>query len=66
MYANSPQIVLHALCLLLGTKSETGSAYVQYPQSFYDGLEDDPFGNQLVDLAEVRMFFPLKGRDVES
>ncbi|KAL3714730.1 hypothetical protein ACJRO7_006606 [Eucalyptus globulus] len=52
MHANNPQIVLHALCLLLGTKRERDCAYVQCPQIFYDGLKDDPFGNQLVVLYE--------------
>ncbi|KAL3714734.1 hypothetical protein ACJRO7_006609 [Eucalyptus globulus] len=48
MYANNPQIVLHALCLLLGTKYERDCAFVQCLQYFYDGAKDDPFGNQLV------------------
>ncbi|KAK3404472.1 hypothetical protein EUGRSUZ_K00778 [Eucalyptus grandis] len=52
MHANNPQIVLHALCLLLGTKRERDCAYVQCPQIFYDGLKDDPFGNQMVVLFE--------------
>ena len=42
------------MCLLLGSKSEIESAYVQFPQMFYDGLKDDPYGNQLVILFEVR------------
>lgn len=64
MFANNPRIALHALCLLLGTKMEAESAYVQFPQKFYDGLEDDPFGNQMVVLQEVwgklsfSFFFP--------
>ncbi|XP_056171014.1 cellulose synthase-like protein H1 isoform X2 [Syzygium oleosum] len=52
MYAHNPQIVLHALCLLLGTKHEKDCAFVQCPQIFYDGLKDDPFGNQMVVLFE--------------
>ncbi|KAI8551972.1 hypothetical protein RHMOL_Rhmol06G0229000 [Rhododendron molle] len=52
MYVNNPQIVLHALCLLLGVRSDKDCAYVQFPQHFYDGLKDDPFGNQLVVLFE--------------
>ncbi|KAI8551968.1 hypothetical protein RHMOL_Rhmol06G0228800 [Rhododendron molle] len=52
MYVNNPQIVLHALCLLLGVKSEKNCAYVQFPQRFYDGLKDDPYGNQMVVLFE--------------
>ncbi|KAF7141442.1 hypothetical protein RHSIM_Rhsim06G0164900 [Rhododendron simsii] len=52
MYVNNPQIVLHALCLLLGMKSDKDCAFVQFPQHFYDGLKDDPFGNQLAVLFE--------------
>ncbi|XP_062150899.1 cellulose synthase-like protein H1 [Alnus glutinosa] len=48
MFVNNPKVVLHAMCLLLGSKSEKESAYVQFPQKFYDGLKDDPYGNQLV------------------
>ncbi|XP_058220293.1 cellulose synthase-like protein H1 isoform X1 [Rhododendron vialii] len=52
MYVNNPQIVLHALCLLLGVKSDKDCAFVQFPQQFYDGLKDDPYGNQYVVLYE--------------
>ncbi|XP_030544378.1 cellulose synthase-like protein H1 isoform X3 [Rhodamnia argentea] len=52
MHANNPQIVLHALCLLLGAKHERDCAFVQCPQIFYDALKDDPFGNQMVVLFE--------------
>ncbi|KAJ9686470.1 hypothetical protein PVL29_015394 [Vitis rotundifolia] len=47
MYANNPQIFHHLMCLLLGSKNEQDCGFVQTPQSFYDGLRDDPFGNQL-------------------
>lgn len=47
MYANNPEIALHAMCVHLDSKSENEIAFVQYPQQFYDGLKDDPFGNQL-------------------
>ncbi|XP_057506116.1 cellulose synthase-like protein H2 isoform X3 [Actinidia eriantha] len=53
MYINNPKIFLHAMCLLLGAKNkDTDFAYVQSPQCFYDGLKDDPFGNQFVVLFE--------------
>ncbi|CAK9157971.1 unnamed protein product [Ilex paraguariensis] len=52
MYANNPKIVLHAMCMLLGVKNEMDSGFVQYPQCFYDGLKDDPFGNQFVVLLK--------------
>ncbi|GMP53937.1 hypothetical protein CsSME_00019250 [Camellia sinensis var. sinensis] len=50
MYVNNPQIVVHAMCLLLGVTDERDCAFVQSPQIFYDGLKDDPFGNQMVVL----------------
>ncbi|KAL3714737.1 hypothetical protein ACJRO7_006612 [Eucalyptus globulus] len=63
MYANNPQIVLHALCLLLGTEYERYCAFVQCPQYFHDGAKDDPFGNQLVVLQEylVRGIVGIQG-----
>ncbi|KAG8640606.1 cellulose synthase-like protein H1 isoform X4 [Manihot esculenta] len=48
MFANNPKIVGHAMCLLLGSRKEVEAGFVQSPQIFYDGLKDDPFGNQLV------------------
>uniref|UniRef100_A0A0E0DEA4 Cellulose synthase-like protein H1 n=1 Tax=Oryza meridionalis TaxID=40149 RepID=A0A0E0DEA4_9ORYZ len=47
MFANDPQVVLHAMCLLLGFDDEISSGFVQVPQSFYGDLKDDPFGNKL-------------------
>ncbi|XP_062222481.1 cellulose synthase-like protein H1 isoform X3 [Phragmites australis] len=46
MFANNPQVVLHAMCLLLGFDDEIHSGFVQAPQIFYGALKDDPFGNQ--------------------
>ncbi|XP_066347201.1 cellulose synthase-like protein H1 isoform X1 [Miscanthus floridulus] len=46
MFANNPQVALHAMCLLLGFDDELHSGFVQAPQKFYGGLKDDPFGNQ--------------------
>ncbi|KAI8012702.1 Cellulose synthase-like protein B3 [Camellia lanceoleosa] len=50
MYANNPRIVFHAMCFFLGgfNNQRDDLAFVQSPQVFYDGLKDDPFGNQLV------------------
>uniref|UniRef100_A0A7N0RIY2 Cellulose synthase-like protein H1 n=1 Tax=Kalanchoe fedtschenkoi TaxID=63787 RepID=A0A7N0RIY2_KALFE len=53
MFVNNPQTFHHAMCLLLGTKTEEECAFVQFPQKFYNGLKDDPFGNQLVALHET-------------
>ncbi|KAJ4978476.1 hypothetical protein NE237_009256 [Protea cynaroides] len=63
MFANNPQVVLHAMCLLLGFENETESGFVQHPQMFYGGLKDDPFGNQYVVLVEyvLRGFLGLQG-----
>lgn len=52
MYAHNPQIVLHAMCLVLGAKDEKECGFVQFPQIFYDTLKDDPFGNQMIVLFE--------------
>lgn len=59
MFANNPQIVLHAMSLLLGSRKEKDCGFVQCPQKFYDGPKDDPFGNQLVVLHEVCQNFHL-------
>ncbi|BAT92150.1 hypothetical protein LR48_Vigan05g162500 [Vigna angularis] len=48
MYVHNPKIVQHALCILLDSKGEKEVAFAQCIQQFYDGLKDDPFGNQLV------------------
>lgn len=57
MHVNNPKIALHALCILLDSKGEKEVAFVQCPQQFYDGLKDDPFGNQLVALFVVSEIF---------
>ncbi|CAM8993887.1 unnamed protein product [Rhodiola kirilowii] len=49
MYNNNPKTFHHAMCLFLGSQSQE-CAFVQFPQVFYNGLKDDPFGNQLVVL----------------
>ncbi|KAI3769667.1 hypothetical protein L6452_00776 [Arctium lappa] len=50
MYANNPQVFLHAMCMLFSFKNEEDCSFIQFPQAFYDGLKDDPFGNQLAHL----------------
>ncbi|XP_020524403.1 cellulose synthase-like protein H1 [Amborella trichopoda] len=55
MFVNNPTCFYEAMCLLLGFKSERESAFVQFPQVFYGGLKDDPFGNQLKVLFSVVM-----------
>ncbi|PWA84755.1 cellulose synthase-like B4 [Artemisia annua] len=51
MYANNPLVFLHAMCIYFGIKNEEDGGFIQFPQAFYDALKDDPFGNQLVNLA---------------
>ncbi|KAF3780514.1 Cellulose synthase-like protein H2 [Nymphaea thermarum] len=46
MFVNYPKVMCHALCLLLGSESETRSGFVQFPQTFHGALKDDPYGNQ--------------------
>ena len=53
MYVNNPQVVLHAICMFLGVDNERDSAFVQFPPYFYDGIKDDPFGNQYDVLVKV-------------
>ncbi|XP_059628421.1 cellulose synthase-like protein H1 isoform X2 [Cornus florida] len=64
MFANNPQIALHAMCLLLGVQNESDCAFVQCPQQFYDGPKDDPFGNQLVVLYEVGWLYGSATEDI--
>ncbi|XP_048434118.1 cellulose synthase-like protein H1 isoform X4 [Pyrus x bretschneideri] len=52
MFVNNPNIMLQAMCALLGSENETKNAFAQFPQIFYDGLKDDPFGNQMVVLMK--------------
>ncbi|XWS75762.1 hypothetical protein CRYUN_Cryun01aG0120000 [Craigia yunnanensis] len=52
MFANNPQVVRQAMCQLLGSESEREIGFVQYPQCFYDGPKDDPYGNQFQVLTE--------------
>ncbi|KAL4379756.1 hypothetical protein GQ457_02G029730 [Hibiscus cannabinus] len=52
MFVNDPQVVRRAMCQLLGRENETDVAFVQYPQCFYNGLKDDPYGNQMIVLIE--------------
>jgi len=53
MFVNNPNIVMHALCILLDSKGEKEVAFAQCPQQFYATLKDDPFGNQMAILYKV-------------
>ena len=44
MFVNNPKTALHAICPLLDSKSENKIAFSQFPQVFYGGLKDDPYG----------------------
>ncbi|KAL7593207.1 hypothetical protein Lser_V15G34749 [Lactuca serriola] len=50
MYANNPQVFIHAMCMLFSFKNEEDAGFIQFPQAFYNGLKDDPFGNQLANF----------------
>ncbi|WJX73827.1 hypothetical protein P8452_57563 [Trifolium repens] len=52
MVVNNPKIVQHALCILMDSNSGKDVAFVQCFQQFYDGIKDDPFGNQWVAAFE--------------
>jgi hypothetical protein len=56
MFANNPQVILHAMCLLLGFDDEVHSGFVQAPQICHDALQDDPFGNQTEVMYKVEMY----------
>ncbi|PAN38140.1 hypothetical protein PAHAL_7G149800 [Panicum hallii] len=60
MFANNPQVALHAMCLLLGFDDEVHSGFAQAPQKFYGALKDDPFGNQLEVIYE-KLGFGIAG-----
>ncbi|RZB76633.1 Cellulose synthase-like protein H1 isoform C [Glycine soja] len=63
MFVNNPKIVQHAMCILMDSKSGKEVAFVQCFQQFYDGIKDDPFGNQWVAVFEyiVRGMAGLQG-----
>ncbi|AES67199.2 putative cellulose synthase (UDP-forming) [Medicago truncatula] len=52
MVVNNPKIMQHAICILVDSKSGKDVAFVQCFQKFYDGIKDDPFGNQWVAAFE--------------
>ena len=52
MYVNNPNVVVEAMCILLGAE-EQESIFVQFPQIFYNQPKDDPFGCQLNTLFQV-------------
>ncbi|KAJ1400053.1 Nucleotide-diphospho-sugar transferase [Sesbania bispinosa] len=63
MVVNNPKIVQHALCIFMDSKSGKDVAFVQCFQQFYDGIKDDPFGNQWVASFEyiIRGMAGLQG-----
>ncbi|KAI9094267.1 hypothetical protein K1719_026849 [Acacia pycnantha] len=52
MMVNNPKIVQHAMCIFMDPKGHKEVAFVQCFQQFFDGLKDDPFGNQWVAAFE--------------
>ncbi|KAK7261124.1 hypothetical protein RIF29_27428 [Crotalaria pallida] len=63
MIVNNPKIVLHAMCIFMDSKNGKNVAFVQCFQQFYDGIKDDPFGNQWVSAFEyiIRGMAGLQG-----
>ncbi|XP_027339836.1 cellulose synthase-like protein B4 isoform X2 [Abrus precatorius] len=63
MFVNNPKIVLHAMCIFMDSKSGNEVAFVQCFQQFYDGIKEDPFGNQWVAAFEyiIRGMAGLQG-----
>lgn len=53
MVVSNPKIIQHAVCILMDSKNGKDVAFVQCFQQFYDGIKDDPFGNQWVAAFEV-------------
>ncbi|KAI9107725.1 hypothetical protein K1719_021388 [Acacia pycnantha] len=53
MMVNNPKIVQHAMCIFMDPKGHKEVAFVQCFQQFFDGLKDDPFGNQWVAAFET-------------
>ncbi|RLM74222.1 cellulose synthase-like protein H1 [Panicum miliaceum] len=60
MFANNPQVALHAMCLLLGFDDEVHSGFAQAPQKFHGALKDDPFGNQM-EVIYQKLGFGIAG-----
>ncbi|XP_058779643.1 cellulose synthase-like protein B4 isoform X2 [Vicia villosa] len=52
MVVSYPKIIQHAVCILMDSKNGKDVAFVQCFQQFYDGIKDDPFGNQWVAAVE--------------
>jgi len=46
MFVNNSKAIQHAMCFFLDCESERECGFVQFPQLFYRGIKDDPFGNQ--------------------
>ncbi|XP_038902679.1 cellulose synthase-like protein H1 [Benincasa hispida] len=53
MFVNSPDVILQAMCLLLDPMIDKEYAFVQFPQCFYNGLKDDPYGNQWIVIMQI-------------
>ncbi|KAI9094240.1 hypothetical protein K1719_026822 [Acacia pycnantha] len=53
MMVNNPKIVRHAMCIFMDPEGHKEVAFVQCFQQFFDGLKDDPFGNQWVAAFET-------------
>ncbi|KAG6604869.1 Cellulose synthase-like protein H1, partial [Cucurbita argyrosperma subsp. sororia] len=55
MFVNNPDIILQAMCLFKDPIIRREFAFVQFPQCFYNDLQDDPFGNQWIITMQLTM-----------
>ncbi|KAL0536687.1 hypothetical protein IC582_025647 [Cucumis melo] len=56
MFVNNPDILLQAMCLFLDPTIDKEYAFIQFPQIFYNGLKDDPFGNQWIVIMQILIY----------
>lgn len=62
MFVNNPHVLLQGMCLFLDPIVDKEYAFVQFPQCFYNGLKDDPYGNQwtvMMEVISLHMFMNL-------
>ncbi|XP_023533242.1 cellulose synthase-like protein H1 [Cucurbita pepo subsp. pepo] len=55
MFVNNPDVLLQAMCLFKDPIIQGEYAFIQFPQCFYNGLQDDPFANQWIIMMQVKM-----------
>ncbi|KAL6010692.1 hypothetical protein ACLOJK_001130 [Asimina triloba] len=70
MFANNPEIVVHAMCFHLGVEwGQKEFAFMQFPQRFHSRFQDDPFGNEFLTVLQQIMghgFATIQGPNYEG